>query len=520
MIRQLTILDGYTDEPAGLGVPPYINIYPRLIAGAVWLVDKSVRIRYWTIDEAREKLDAFLEEAKKSDLVVFIAGSEVPGKYIGGRPISYEELERITLLLGDTPRVLVGPAARYGFGSGGGTIAVSRGRLWRLFTEIVYGDPEIFFYDLMKYGWEKAEPWRMRHSYELTDEALIRGARIITQHPNHGWNLVVEVETYRGCPRWITGGCSFCIEPRYGRPLMRRPEKIVEEVRALYQYGARHIRLGRQPDILAYMAKGIGEKEYPEPNPEALEKLLYGIRMNAPGIRVLHIDNVNPGTIIHNREKAVKALKIIVKYHTPGDVAALGVESFDPDVIRRNNLKTMPEETLEVVRIINRIGSRRGWNGLPHLLPGINLLYGLPGETRETYRINHEYLQKILDEGLMIRRINIRKVAVLENTPLWQHKNTVEHLLKKHRGIYEKYRVKTMNEIDKPMLKRITPPGTLLRYLYTEKHSGKYTIARLPGSYPITVKILGKILLRKIIDARAKTIAAKSITAEPSWKPV
>lgn len=516
MYSKIIIVDGYNDEPAGLGVPPYIDVYPRLIAGAVWMAKKDVNIIYWTIDEVRNNIESFIDQARKSDLAVFIAGPEVPGKYIGGKPLSYREAEKLAFLLRDTFKILVGPAARYGFGVGGGSIAVERKILYRIFDELVYGDPEIYFYNLIKYGAEKAEPWKLRENYELANKALILGAKIIKQHPNYGWNLIVEIETFRGCPRWVVGGCSFCIEPRYGRPLMRNPEDIVKEIEQLYRFGARHFRIGRQPDILAYMGKGVGEKEYPEPNIEALEKLFHGIRNVAPGLRVLHIDNVNPGTIIHNPEKSIKALKTIVKYHTPGDVAALGIESFDEKVVRMNNLKVYPEEALVVIKIINEIGRHRGWNGLPHLLPGVNLLYGLPGETKNTFRINYEYLKKIYEEGLLIRRINIRKVSVLENTPLWMHKKTVEQLLRKHKRIYNIYRIKIMNEIDRAMLQKIAPINSILRYLYTEKQVGEYTIARQPASYPIIVKIPGRHPLRKIIDVRVKKVAAKSIIATPT----
>ncbi len=513
MISKIFILDGYTDEPAGLGVPPYINVYPRLVAGIVWLVDPNIYVYYSTIDQARGDMNAFIKTALSSDLIVFITGTEVPGKYIGGKPITLEELLRITALLRGKDKILIGPAARYGFGHGGGSLAVQRAKLKNYFTEIVYGDPEVYMYQLLKYGWEKAEPWRLREDYDLANKAFIHGAKIIEQHPNHGWNLIVEIETYRGCPRWISGGCSFCIEPRYGRPIMREPRDVVAEVEALYRFGARHIRIGRQPDILAYMSRKIGEEEYPEPNPEALRQLFYGIRNNAPGLRVIHIDNVNPGTIIHNREKAIEALKTIIKYHTPGDVAALGIETFDPRVVRANNLKVYPDEAVEVVRIINKYGSIRGWNGLPHLLPGINLLYGLPGETRETYRLNYEYLKRILEEGLIVRRINIRKVVVLENTPLWLKKRTVENLLRRHHRIYEKYRILIMKNIDRRMIEKITPRGTLLRYLYTEKKlRGRFTAARFPGSYPILVKLKGTHPIGRIVDARVESIAAKSVT--------
>jgi len=45
------ILDGYTDEPAGLGVPPYIGMYPRYAAGVLYKFKHDVD--YITIDKLR-----------------------------------------------------------------------------------------------------------------------------------------------------------------------------------------------------------------------------------------------------------------------------------------------------------------------------------------------------------------------------------------------------------------------------------------------------------------------------------
>ncbi len=515
MPKRIVIIDGYTDEPAGLGVPPYINTYPRLVAGAIWLVDKTIDIRYYTIDMVRSNMEEFIRISREAYAVVVIAGAEVPGRYIGGRPVSIEELERLMMLLEGVTRVLIGPAARYGLGVGGGFKAYPVKRLHGLFEYIVPGDPEIFFYEVLRHGWERASPYRLREDYKLADQAFRLGAKIIKQHPNYGWNLVVEVETFRGCPRYIVGGCSFCIEPRYGGVIYRSIEGIVREIEALDRFGARHYRIGKQPDILAYKAIDTGKTEFPRPNIEALHGLFHGIRMVAGNLKVLHIDNVNPGTIAHNPRESLEALKIIIEHHTPGDVAALGIESFDPRVVKANNLKVYPEEAMEAIRIINRVGSARGWNGLPELLPGINLLYGLPGETRETYRINYMYLRRIMEEGLLFRRINIRKVCVLENTPLWLKRDIVENILRRHNSLYRFHRRKVMEEIDKPMLKRILPPGTIAHYLYTEKHVNDYTIARQPASYPITFYIRGRIPLKRIISVRITGYKAKSVYAEP-----
>lgn len=515
--ERVVILDGYTDEPAGLGVPPYINTYPRLIAGVVWLKNKSAKVRYWTIDQARRDMSRFLEESKRADLVVIVAGCEVPGKYIGGVPIRSDELERIAILLRDTRKILVGPAARYGLASGGGSVAIEPYKFKNMFDEAVQGDIEVYLNELLDYGFEKARPWLMRENYDLANRAFIAGAKIVKEHPCFGGNLVVEIETYRGCPRWITGGCSFCIEPRYGKPVIRETEAIVKEIETLYQIGVRHVRLGKQPDILTYMARDISVEEFPKPNIQALESLFKGIRLAAPGLVTLHIDNVNPGTIAKHPEESIMALKVIMKYNTPGDVAALGVESFDPRVIKLNNLKAQPDESLEAIRIISKLGRIRGWNGLPYILPGVNLIYGLPGETRETFIINEEYLKKILEEGLLVRRVNIRQVSVLVNTPLWAKRMEVQRIISRHRRIFHAHRIRVMRFFDRTMLSRIVPENTLLYYLYTEKHVKGFTIARFPGSYPIAVKIPSKVNLGRFISVKVVKHSSKSVLGKPLY---
>ena len=52
MPAEAYILDGYVDEPACLGVPPYISPYIRTVAGV--LVGHRFTVRYLTIDQLPE----------------------------------------------------------------------------------------------------------------------------------------------------------------------------------------------------------------------------------------------------------------------------------------------------------------------------------------------------------------------------------------------------------------------------------------------------------------------------------
>ncbi len=81
---RVLIIDGYVDEPACLGVPPYLSPYPRYIAGA--LVEKGVKpedIFYRTIDQIRQQRGKI-----NFDLIVIVAGMTVPGKYLRAAPIT------------------------------------------------------------------------------------------------------------------------------------------------------------------------------------------------------------------------------------------------------------------------------------------------------------------------------------------------------------------------------------------------------------------------------------------------
>ena len=90
-----------------------------------------------------------------------------------------------------------------------------------------------------------------------------------------------EIETARGCSREVTGGCSFCTEPLYGKPQYRSLQGIKNEVSALAQAGAAHFRIGRQPDILTWQA---GKGEFQVPKPDLIEELLSSVSTYVPSV--------------------------------------------------------------------------------------------------------------------------------------------------------------------------------------------------------------------------------------------
>ena len=499
----VTIVDGYVDEPAHFGVPPYVSTYPRYTAGA--LVDAGVpgdRITYHTIDALRDERSLWRDVAG-ADLVVYVGGMTVPGKYVGGTPAEPDEVREIAWRADGT--TLLGGPVRFGVGeSNEGAVETERDDLDYDF--VAKGDVEAAAHDLVREGLEGFGD-RMRDNEEVRRWAR-DGAFVVEQHPNHPDYLIAELETSRGCAY----RCSFCTEPLYGNPAFRSAESVVDEVDALSDHGMCDFRLGRQADILAF--GGDGEA----PNPDALRDLYGGIREVAPDLRTLHLDNMNPVTIVDYPEKSREGIRIIAEHNTPGDTAAFGLESADPVVQAENNLLVTAEECLEAVRIVNEVG---GWRPggptdaarrLPKLLPGINLVHGLAGERRETFEHNREFLQRILDEGLLVRRINIRQVMAFEGTEMSETGAEIAH---DHRKLFKRYKREVREEVDNPMLQRVAPPGTVLPDVHLEYHEDGKTFGRQLGTYPLLVGIPGERELGGTLDVAVTDHGYRSVTGVP-----
>lgn len=493
MSSDAVILDGYIDEPACLGVPPYIAPQVRSLAGVLSI--HGYRVAYHTIDRVR-KDPPLLLSLDRADLVVVVAGVTVPGKYLAGTPATLAEVEQVGSTLRHPCTLLAGPIL---FGSAPGGGARAERREIAGFSDILEGSPAGALDSFLAGGEPAAEG-----DYRRLSEWLIAGAPVITQHPSFP-HLMCELETATGCSRAVSGGCSFCTEPFYGPPRFRTPEEIAAEVAALSANGARHFRLGRQPDLLTY---GVSGGEFPRPDPEELRDLFSGICRAAPDLLTLHIDNVNPGTIARHEEASREALRAIVQGHTPGDVAAFGMETADPAVVRANNLKASPEEVMQAIRVVNEEGGmRRG--GIPHLLPGLNFVIGLAGETMDTFRLNTEFLFRVLDEGLLVRRVNIRRLMAFPGTRAYRD-NTVGM----HDRLFRAFKERVRRDFDHPMISRVFPLGTILHRVIVEQ-PGPLSYGRQMGSYPVLVGIPLDLGERTVLDTVVVDWGMRSITALP-----
>ena len=442
------VIDGYEDEPAAFGVPPYVGFHIRYICGV--LEQRGIPYEYRTIDSYR--LDAPSLENRLG--IVLLAGAVVPGKYLRGAPISLRETrDVISKSPSDIPFLCGGWAIRGWKQQGWSPLRQN------LFLSLQDTDATLeHFLDQGEWGHKRrtAEQW--------TDWAH-HGARskAVSMNPDLHGPLTYEVEVYQGCVRFKRG-CKFCIEPKKGVPIWRTPEDIIEEVKIAHDMGVEHIRLGGMTDTYTYMAEGVVDMEYPRPNPEPIAKLLHGLR-DDERLGILHTDNGNPSIIAEHLEESEEITKTLVDTLSDGAVLSFGLESADPNVHEANWLNCDSNQLKSAIALINKHGRVRGERGLPKLLPGLNFIAGLNGETSQTYDINLKLLRELKQEGHMIRRVNIRQVEgkgfqEIDSTDFRSFKNSVRE------------------EFDGPLLEEMLPTGTILNDVWWESHDGRTRLPR------------------------------------------
>ncbi len=495
------VLDGYEDEPAAFGVPNYLGFHIRYICGV--LEARGIPYTYMTIDRWRLEHKARIADSGEraalqrelSDLdgAVVLAGAVVPGKYVRGTPISRRELDEFLAVLPSEQPVL----------AGGWAIKHWRYDGWlplrsNLFCAVQ--DTDATFDNFLSTG-KWAHKRRTADQWNTWAAAGAKG-KCVTEHPDlrtedgRAGPLTYEVELYQGCVRFKRG-CKFCIEPKKGVPIWREEAAVIAEITSALDEGVRHVRIGGATDIYTYKAEGVVELEYPVPNPEPIAKVLHGLREDER-LEILHVDNGNPSIVAENLEPATEITRTMIETLSDGAVLSFGLESADPTVHEENWLNCDAEQLRTAIRHINEFGRERGERGLPKLLPGLNFIAGLNGETEKSYELNRKLLQSLRSEGLWLRRINIRQVEGQGFQPIPQ-------------DTFREFKRQVREEIDHPLLTEMFPLGTTLREVWWEAHGDRIrrpeqvlnpeyrnpaihgkagiTFGRQIGAYPILVGV-------------------------------
>ena len=518
------VLDGYEDEPAAFGVPNYLGFHIRYICGV--LESRGVPYTYMTIDQWRlhqkTRLDdptersALRNELSELEGTVILAGAVVPGKYVRGTPISRREMDEVLSILPSEQPVLCGGWAIRHWRYDGWTPLRSS-----LFCAVQDTDASLHHY-LSTGKWE-----HRRRMPDQWSEWALSGAssKAVTEHPDlispegSPGPLTYEIELYQGCVRFKRG-CKFCIEPKKGLPLWRDEDDVLTEIATALDSGVRNVRIGGATDIYTYRAEGVEDLEYPIPDPEPIAKVLRGAREDER-LAILHVDNANPSIVAENIEPATEITKTLVETLSDGAVLSFGLESADPTVHEQNWLNCDPQQLKTAVRLVNEHGRERGERGLPKLLPGLNFIAGLNGETAESYRMNLELLRSLREEGLWLRRINIRQVEGqgFQEIPEQAFRN---------------FKREVREDIDRPLLEEMLPVGTALNGVWWEAHDDRIrrpeqvldpkhrdesirgaagiTFGRQIGAYPILVGVPYKIPLERASNIIVTGHGMRSIT--------
>lgn len=465
------IIDCYTDEPSGLGVPPFLSVHSRYIAGS--LEEQNIKYYYITIDDLRyssgernlensynkriinttKNKENIPEILNNADNLYIVMGCFVKYEYISAEPPTFVEIEK--LLKNNKSKKLL-------FYSLGGN-ELTRENIRKtvpqnLFSDIIFGNTYNYFI--------KEKENRFKPNYDKLKTIAVASSSVLEQLSRP---LVMEIETATGCNR--KPGCTFCIEGMRGLPLQfREIEDIVSEIKSLYDNGALYFRLGRQPNFYAYK----------DCNPKEIEKLFKRIWEECPNIKTLHIDNVSPHNVNTNKGKEIT--KIVAKYTTAGNITPFGIESFDPKIREICNLNGSIDDIHESISIINKYGKERGKNGLPKLLPGINIIFGLEGQSEKTLNYNLENFDKILKSGNWARRVFVRKLT----SPYGEQ---FDNYSKDDLNEFKKWSTTIENKFIIPMLKEVFPLGLEIDDLRMEMYKEGNSILRQMGTCPIRVII-------------------------------
>lgn len=478
--NETVILDCYTDEPSGFGVRPYLGTHQIHLSQALSYL--GIDHFYLTIDDLRYCMHGDGGDNENTDLRIFnrtrncnnainilqeaktiyiFMGCFVDYQYFSCVPPNSDEvfdyLKRV-----EGRKILF-----YVLGASNEIAPDYRASPLRtIIDEIEHGNAYRYLLEKNNQG-DRSK--FLSPNYDLLDIICTSPAPIITQLR---FPVIAEIETGTGCN---TPFCVFCIESLRALELAyREADSVVKQVATLNRMGIRHFRLGRQPNFYHYQYQNLDQ----------MKRLLAGIRENCPNIETLHIDNANPVNVVSDRGRKIS--KLIVDYCTSGNLVSLGIESFDDTVRQATQITGKAKHALKAIEIINEYGGVRGPDGLPKFLPGINLIYGLPGQTIQTQQINLRHLNEILECEWMTRRLFFRRMTRPTGISFSRGPTASEQYKEWFDEIIERFVL--------PMQTLVYPSGTILRNHREVILKEGDSYLRTLGTCPIRVVVKNKQL--------------------------
>jgi radical SAM superfamily enzyme with C-terminal helix-hairpin-helix motif len=88
-------------------------------------------------------------------------------------------------------------------------------------------------------------------------------------------------------------------------------------------------------------------------------------------------------------------------------------------------------------------------------------------------------------------------------------------IAREHKQQFKPYKREIREEIDRPMLKRVLPSGTVLDEVHLEYHQDGKTFGRQLGTYSLLVAVPGERPLGETIDVAVVDYGYRSVTGVP-----
>lgn len=289
--------------------------------------------------------DAF-EKIEKTDLALISFSSGSSDFYTGyGRKLK-EKYPEINTVCGGAH-----PSAR-------------SSEMLNFFDAVCSGEGEITIKEII----EKADDSKV--------EGLIQGMRVenLDDFPVFPRKRVSlgPIEIIRGCP----SACAYCQTPQLfkGKLRYRSPEMVTDEIKfALSRKGFADARFIAPDASSYYFQKGV--------NIQAIETLLSSIRTE-----IGENGKIFYGTFPSELDpKGVTAelVELLVKY-CDNKLVVLGLQSAHPQMQKNMNRRSGLEDT---EKAINLLSNKR-------FEIVVDLIFGLPGETDETYEATYKFMEK------------------------------------------------------------------------------------------------------------------------------
>ncbi len=486
-IDKIVIVDGYSDLPFDLGRPPFLAPEVRYIAGACWDRNSKARAIYMTLDDLKSGNKASL--IQDAGLVLVYAGVPEARPSVdlteasGDVPPEVGDLFDFVAYL-ECPKILGGPY-----------VLVHEPEAREMdFDLVVDGDLSKFTHEVLSEGStiDGVDPGIRRTNQDL-ERFSILGAGLAIQNAGYPSFLSLGVELYRGCPSAAQGGCSFCHQNFFTTVEYRPVEDVVAEISKIAELGCENVFF-QAPCFYSYFSDPREDGTL-DLDHSAIERLLEGAGSVAPELKGLHILNINPAAVANDKDEAEKITKTVVEHCSDGNFPNLRAITFDEEVQLVNNVACSTQDFNEVVDMMSSAGRVTGPNGLPTLLPAVELVYGLAGESQETIEINEERIRELASQKL-IRGAVARRLVPIPGTTIAK-RDDLEELedLDQHLEVLR-------NDINAPLKSGLASPGQLLKDIYAMRSLDTAVQATKVGINSPSLLVHGAAKVGQLQDVR------------------